>query len=419
MTFEPGQREAAVWINLPGKESPVVCGRVAMRQAGPDSVSDFVYGRSYLERDHAIPLVPHDLALERGVFSSRRGIHGVLRDAAPDAWGRRVLLYRLRMSESRAESELTEIDYLLATRQRVGALHFQTSVEHLETSGRQSLPEPELADLARAALAVESDEPIDPALLAALLHGTSIGGARPKALVNNQARPSLVKFSSTTDRFPMVRLEAVALELAGQCGLPVPGFELTEVLGKDALLIERFDVENNRDTFARRHFFSALTALGLDEMEARYASYLDLADYLRLYGASPVDQCRQLFQRMVFNIFVGNTDDHARNHALFWDGHTVRLTPAYDLCVMPRMGGEASQSMAVGSEGKRACVRNALSECGRFGLDQNEARSICLEMIGTIADGWTSAARHAQLSKSLARQLMNSAVLAPSVLEGF
>jgi serine/threonine-protein kinase HipA len=417
MISEPGQSETGVWIRLPGQDEAVVCGRVKVRQAGPDAVSDFVYGRSYLERDQAIPLVPHELPLKRGFHTSRRGLHGVLRDAAPDAWGRRVLAYRLRMSESQADAELTEIDYLLAAPRRPGALHFQLDVETFERHERQA--EPALEELATAAQAVETDAPIDPALATALLHGTSVGGARPKALVRYQEKACIAKFSSTTDIYPFVRLETLALQLAKDCGLEVPGFELIEVLGKDALLVERFDIDRTGARPTRRHFFSALTALGLDEMEARYASYTDLADYLRRYGTSPASQCHRLFQRMVFNILIGNTDDHARNHALFWDGHEIALTPAYDLCVMPRAGGEASQAMDVGREGKRASLVNALSECSRFGLAPDQATAICAELIETLRQHWNTACDQAGIAPGLARQLMGQSILAPSVLEGF
>lgn len=417
MIFRPGQRETAVWIHLPGQAEPVVCGRVALRQLGPNAASDYVYGRSYLARSDAIPLLPHDLPLERGVHAARRGLHGVLRDAAPDAWGRRVLLYRLRMSESRADSELTEIDYLQAARQRVGALHFQPGVDRLEIN--EPMDTPDLETLARAARAVETQAPLDPELAAALLHGTSIGGARPKVLVCHNAKPCIAKFSSTTDQHPMVRLEALALDLARRCGLEVPGHERLDVAGRDALLVERFDVDTTGEHHTRHHFFSALTALKLDEMEARYASYVDLADYLRRFGASPVEQCHELFSRMVFNILIGNTDDHARNHALFWGGDTVRLTPAYDLCVMPRVGGESTQAMEVGSEGKRSSLSNALSKCGRFGLDRLQAETICRDMIDTITDTWADAASHAELPTALSRHLMRRSVLAESVLVDF
>ena len=135
--------------------------------------------------------------------------------------------------------------------------------------------------------------PLSPELEQALLHGTSIGGARPKATMRDENDfPLIAKFSSTTDVHPMVRLEALGLGMARMAGIDVAGSRLVSVMNKDVLLIERFDCES--DNTLRRHFFSVLTALELDEMEARYASYPDLADYLRRYAEFPLEQCKEL-----------------------------------------------------------------------------------------------------------------------------
>lgn len=120
----------------------------------------------------------------------------------------------------------------------------------------------------------------------------------------------------------------------------------------------------------------------------------------------------------MFNILVGNTDDHARNHALFWDGQGVSLTPAYDLCVWPRMGGEGSQAMDVGDQGKRATLANALSQSRRFGLSLDVATAICRDLAEGIRDNWTAACREAGLPNQLRDHLMGTAVLAPSALQG-
>jgi len=411
-----GQREAFVWLYLPGGCEPVVCGRVAMSRAGPDGLAEFVYGRSYRQRNDAMALLPHDLEIAPRVQRSRRGLHGVLRDAAPDAWGRRVLLHRLGMAEARADQALTELDYLLSGADRPGALRFQTSADPFES------PRPpaqiSLAALSEGVLAVERNQPLEYELLAALAHGASIGGARPKALVDHDSRPCIAKFASSTDAQPMIALEATALALAERCGLETAASQVVQVEGKDVLLIERFDVSATSKGLARRHFFSALTALDLDEMEARYAGYPLLADYLRRYGDDPGAQCRALFDRMVFNILIGNADDHARNHALFWDGRSVRLTPAYDLCIWPRMGGEASQAMDVGHQGKRATIANALSECQRFGLTRNEAMRRCRQLADCIRGHWLESCQQGGLRASLGSQLMGAVVLGCLVLEG-
>lgn len=114
------------------------------------------------------------------------------------------------------------------------------------------------------------------------------------------------------------------MELARRAGLEVASVELTEALGKDVLLVERFD---RPASGGRRALVSALTILGLDEWGGRYASYETLADEIRARFADPRATLRELFSRLTFNILAGNTDDHARNHAVFWDGADLTLTP--------------------------------------------------------------------------------------------
>jgi len=412
MTFKPGNTEVFVWFWLPGASTPVVCGKLVANDITPASVHRFVYGRSYRDSVDAIALSPHELPVIAGEQTSRRGMHGIFRDATPDAWGRRVLMYTLQMSAARAEVELTEIDYLLAGGQGTGALHFQTTADIYEP--RQK-PVARLEEMMTAAEAVEQNAPLPPELESALLHGTSIGGARPKAMLQREdGQLVIAKFSSSTDTSPIVRLEALAMALAQKAGIETVRNSLMSVLNKDVLLVDRFDVTDNS---SRRHFFSALSALGLDEMEARYASYPDLAEYLRRYGDKPAEQCRILYRRMIFNILIGNTDDHAKNHALFWDGKFARLTPAYDICIMPRIGLTASQAMIVGDRGNQATLANALTSCRRFGLNPNEARLIIEEIESTIRDHWQACCEQVDLPQRLATSLLHCAVLSPAIFE--
>lgn len=410
MISELGQQSAYVWLRLPGADRPVVCGRVEARGVGPDAPHEFLYGRRYRSRSDAIPLVPHDLPLRPGRVGTRRGLHGVLRDAAPDAWGRRVFLHRLGVTEQRADAEVTEVDYLLHRGGAgLGGLAFSAGPDEAPPAGG---PTAGLEDLQEAAHAVEQGEAIPDDLADALLHGTSIGGARPKALLDDGGVPAIAKFSSATDVYPVVRLEHLTLELARAAGIQAVTARRTRSLEKDVLVVRRFD---QGPEGARHHFFSALTALGLDEMEARYAAYATLADYLRRYAGQPEAQCRELYRRMVFNLLTGNTDDHARNHALFWDGRQVALTPAYDLCALPRVGGEASQAMDVGVMGKRADAVNAVSQCGRFGVAEAEAWRMIREIAECIEDHWEEACREAEIPAQLQKTLWRRTILPPAM----
>jgi serine/threonine-protein kinase HipA len=160
---------------------------------------------------------------------------------------------------------------------------------------------------------------------------------------------------------------------------------------------------------------SGLTALQLHETESRLASYLDLAGFVRRYGKDADRDNAQLFRRMLFNILIGNNDDHAGNHAFFWDGKHYHLTPAYDICPMLRSGLTASQAMIVGKQGRLSTVKNALSEAGLFGITEEEAASIKEELVDKIETLWADASENAGLTKIQSELLRRSTILSQGV----
>lgn len=413
MTSEP--TEAFVWVWLPGAEDPVVAGRL-------DVIGDlvaFTYGRSYLDREDGIALYLPELPLRRGRIAPTVGtIAGCIADAGPDAWGQRVILNHRIGRDAEDTGELSQLTYLLESgSDRIGALDFQESATEYVPRSRGEAQLSELASLAESAQKVEEGVPLSPALDEALLHGSSIGGARPKALLRDGGRRLIAKFSSTTDTFPIVKAEFVAMELARRAGIRTAAVELTEALGKDVLLVERFDRPTEG---GRRAQLSALTILSLDEWGGRYASYEALADQVRERFTEPRKTLRELFTRLTFNVLAGNTDDHARNHAAFWDGAELTLTPAYDICPLPRTGGEASQAMAIGRDGYRlskvaACVARAST----YLLTEDEAGEIVDNQIDTIEREWASVCELAQLSEVDRRRLWHGAVLNPYAIEDF
>jgi serine/threonine-protein kinase HipA len=235
--------------------------------------------------------------------------------------------------------------------------------------------------LVEAAELIENGYSLPASLDAALVHGSSVGGARPKALLYDNQSSYIAKFSSTTDQYPVVRSELAAMWMAGQCQILVPAMRLVESLGKDVLLVERFDRIRVKDGMKRKFMISGLTALQLHETESRLASYLDLTGFVGRYGKDADQDNVQLFRRMLFNILIGNNDDHARNHSFFWDGKHYHLTPAYDICPMLRTGLTTSQAMIVGKQGRLSTVKNALSEVGLFGITKEKALSIKEELV--------------------------------------
>lgn len=413
MTSEP--REAFVWVWLPGAKDPVVAGRL---DAMGDVVA-FTYGRSYLERDERIALYLPELPLQRGRIMPLVGtIAGCIADAGPDAWGQRVILNHRIGRGAEDTAELSPLTYLLDSgSDRIGALDFQASpTEYVPRSpGEAQLSE--LASLAESARKVEEGIPLSPALDQALLHGSSVGGARPKVLLRDGERRLIAKFSSTTDTFAVVKAEFVGMELARRAGIGAARVELTKALGKNVLLVERFD---RPLAGGRRAQVSALTVLGLDEWGGRYASYEALADQVRARFSKPKTTLRELFSRLTFNILSGNTDDHARNHAAFWDGAELTLTPAYDITPLPRTGGEASQAMAVGRDGYRLSqIAPCISRASTYLLSEEEAREIVDRQIETIEGEWDDVCEQAGLSEVDRRRLRGGAFLNPYATEGY
>lgn len=395
---------AFVWIWLPGSDTPMPCGRLDVD--GP--VITFTYGRNYLDRTDALPIYLPELPLVRGPQAPElTSLAGCILDAGPDAWGRHVL-------DHRAGTEHTTLGYLLeSSSNRTGALDFQHSpTEYVPRGAAPST----LASLLRAAELVEDNAPLPAELADALLHGTSIGGARPKADLVDDQRHLIAKFSSTGDTRPVVQGEFVAMTLAARAGLDVAPVEICRVLDKYVLLVERFDRPGQG---RRRLMVSANTILRLGEFGVG-ASYADLADEVRRRFTRPDLTLRELFSRITFNILVGNTDDHAKNHAAFWDGHELTLTPAYDITPQRRTGGEATQAMAIGRDGYRlsqlaGCVERAPA----YHLDEADARAIIEHQVDCIRTNWDEVGDLAQLSQVQIAGMWERQFLNPYAFEGF
>lgn len=397
MTSNVDYQEAFVWIWLPDAASPVVAGKLT--QDGQTLL--FNYGRSYLERPNAIAIYDRELPLQAGLLRPLDGmsIPSCIRDAAPDAWGRRVIINKLLGLKGAGadNASLNELTYLLNSgSDRIGALDFQQSpIEYVPRITNSCT----LDELLESAERVEKGTPLSPELDQALHHGSSIGGARPKALIESDNKKWVAKFSSSSDLYSVVKAEFIAMRLAALAGLNVASVKLARASAKDVLLIERFDRQKAAHGWTRKAMVSALTLFELDEMMARYTSYEILAEIIRhrFYNASAT--LKELFSRLVFNILCGNNDDHARNHAAFWDGKMLSLTPAYDICPQARAGNEASQAMLISGNQRMSQLKNCLAACRYFLLSEQEAKGIIEHQVAIIEQHWNDVCAEAQLSE--------------------
>jgi len=415
MTSKADPEEAYVWVWLPDAAEPVVAGVVS--KDGDRLV--FRYGRNYRTRAGALPLYEPELPLRSQVIAPKPGLRlaGCLRDGAPDAWGRRVIIYRrfgLRRDDIDVDT-LDELSYLLESgSDRIGALDFQRSPTLYEPRGSEGAPLDQLMHMAEL---VESGEPIDNDLEVALFHGSAIGGARPKALIQDGDQKLIAKFSSSTDHYDVVKAEFVAMRLAKILGLRVAAVRLVQAGGRDVLMVERFDRTRTTGGWCRRAMVSALTLFELDELMARYASYERLAEIVRYRFRDPDATLRELFSRLIFNVLCGNTDDHARNHAAFSDGASLELTPAYDICPQRRTGGEATQAMLIMGNRRESRLGLCLAAAPEFHLHEADAIAIIQAQVDEIRLNWDAVCDEAQLPEVQRRLLWRRTFLNPYVFQ--
>ena len=188
------------------------------------------------------------------------------------------------------------------------------------------------------------------------------------------------------------------MRLAALSGLDVAPVKLAKAVHKEVLLIERFDRQKTPTGWSRKAMVSALTLFELDEMLARYASYETFAEIIRYRFINPQQTLTELFSRLVFNILCGNTDDHARNHAAFWDGAHLSLTPAYDICPQGRTGQEASQAMLIAGDNNLSQMKTCLAAAAHFLLSREQAIAIIEHQKSIIETHWDSVCDEAGMS---------------------
>lgn len=380
-------RSLYVFAHLDGGFAPA--GKLDLtEQAKPLAASAFAYGQRYIDRPNALEIDPVGLSLrnkddvrgKRLVPPNGLTFFGGIRDAAPDAWGRRVIEARHRAPAN----SLPESTYLIeAGSERVGALDVRESLDAPAHLARGSIHA--LDYLIDAAERIEAGLPIPAALADIFMAGSGLGGMRPKVTVRDDDQVLwLAKFASRHDHLidvPMI--EHATLRLGALAGLSVPESQLTRVRNKNVMLIRRFDRSWTTDARAieiRHHMVSALTMLACDELDSPNKSYMEIVDVMRRYCGTAFIKVdiAELYARMIFNILVSNDDDHLRNHAFLLDSQTRgwRLSPVYD--VMPRatLASERFLHLAVGPKGRLADLDNAYAAKERFGLLGSDALQI-------------------------------------------
>ncbi len=400
-------RTCYVWKWPKNQTEPVVAGIIKIDE---NNEMSFRYGNSYLQRLDKEPIYNEELPLiANQMFAGKLGLKNFssIRDAGPDAWGRRVINTKLELNPDQFLDEMT---YMMnSSSDRIGSIDFQSSSSNYQPRDEEQAT---LAELQNAAEIITSGKKLPVELEKELLHGTALGGARPKAMIVDNDIKYIAKFSTSTDTYDIVKSEYIAMKLAALCGINTAEVKLVHTAGKDALLVKRFDREKAADNkWYRNAMISGLTVLQLDENIAHYSTYPELVEKMQRLCRSFSKDARELYKRVVFNIMVGNTDDHARNHAFFIDGDRLSLTPAYDICPQNRTGGEAGHGMIIYNGSNKSTIKNCLLAASTFHVSSEEAIEIIKGQIKTINDEFENLCNESALPPEGRRILWQRAIL--------
>ncbi len=337
-----------------------------------------------------------------------RDIFGCFSDALPDRWGRLLLNRReqiLATEERRPVRRLSSFDYLMGIDDfsRMGGFRFKTAPDGEFINCDSHLRIPPLTDLrslVAASMEIEKSEEQnrlpEKKWIQQLVHpGSSLGGARPKAGVRDtDGRLYVAKFPSRNDDYDVSLWEHLSHLLAKKAGVNAAETNVFSTGEKyHAMLSKRFD----RTTDGRRiHFASAMTLLGLtDGSDAQTGNgYLDIVDFILQNCCDVENNLRQLYRRVAFNIAIGNTDDHFRNHGFLLTPRGWTLSPAYDM----NPTANEYQSLLITSSTNKSDLNLLLEASEEYMIGKEEASRIIQEVTDAVK-GWRRMAASLGIAK--------------------
>jgi serine/threonine-protein kinase HipA len=385
--------------------TPVLLGRLYINQMRRNESYSFEYSDEWLRNSDAHRFLDPDLMLYRGrqYTPLDKSLFGLFADSCPDRWGRLLMQRREAITaqkEGRKPQKLNESDYLLGVYDaaRMGALRFSLEEGGQFESSDEALATPpwvSLRKLESASIAFENDDSgLEEKWLNQLLApGSSLGGARPKATVQDvDGSLWIAKFPSKHDDYNSGAWEMTAHELARLCRLNVPEARLESFSSTgDTFIVKRFDRVGEK----RIHFSSAMTLLG--QMDgATGSSYLDIVDFIKMNGANPKNDLIELWKRIVFNMAITNSDDHLRNHGFILTNTGWQLSPLYDVNPVPY--GD-TLSLNVSEDDNSIDIELALETAAYYDISFSDAKAMAQEILSTVRDNWERVAKENGLSR--------------------
>ena len=394
-------------------QNPTLMGILYVNSLKGGESYSFEYDREWLKKTSLkITLDPELMPYSGRQYPFGKAIFGLFSDSSPDRWGRVLMNKRERIlagKEGRKPAKLYDSDYLLGVydETRLGGIRFKTEPNGAFLSDDKETAAPPWASLRTLEEASRNFENEDTALSEKWLNqlirpGSSLGGARPKAtVIDPKEQLWIAKFPSKNDENDSGAWEMVTHDLAEICGLHVPEAKLEKFsnLGS-TYLVKRFDRILNK----RVHFASAMTLLGKTDgtSAADGTSYLDIAAFIKSYGAQPKRDLIELWKRIVFNMAVSNTDDHLRNHAFIFTENGWELSPLYDVNPIP-YGDELS--LNVDEEDNSINIDLAIEASVRFGISETDATTYAKDILTIVKENWEKRATALGLSRRLIEEM--------------
>ena len=391
------------WSPLGNENQPEQMGVLTAQVVRSKEVFSFEFDSEWLRRHPEIRLDP-DLQHYAGLQYSAKANFGLFMDAAPDRWGRKLMMRREAIRARKAAEKprtLLESDYLLGVydETRMGALRFKLSPDGRFQNDDMAMAAPpwaRLRELEEASRHLEDDAlgtEHEKWLAMLLAPGSSLGGARPKAcIVSPDGDLWIAKFPAKNDVVNTSAWEYATMLMARDAGLDVPEVKKETFSAKGStFLVKRFDRVGTR----RIHFASAMTLLGkTDGMDADSGcSYLDIAEFIIQQSVQPQQDLHELWRRIAFSIAVSNTDDHLRNHGFLLTGEGWRLSPVYDVNPNPQGLG---LSLNISLDDNSLDFSLAREVAPFFRLKPQEA-DVILDNVRGVVTNWRSYARRSGL----------------------
>jgi len=361
------EHKTQVYVQLPGEEQKTLAGQ--LRWNDVTSVGEFVYDELFRTHKDFYPLDPTVLKMRPRKEVRNSGIYGVFRDAGPDAWGRDQLM--------RSYGLLNEIDVLLRCPED-GAGNISFHPEHR----LRAFTLKEIDDIS------SGFPPSDTVIDQAVNPTTSMGGAKPKLLAYDDGAFWIAKFPEIGDpECKNAVNEHAMLSLANQCGIDACESRLHPLPdGRSIILVKRFDLAGTPKRYTRLGFASAHTILGMGDprRDGELKSYPLLRFQARLWTRKEIGT--ELWQRLAFNALVSNMDDHARNHALIYDGQW-RLSKAFDIVAAP-VAGPVRLCLQIHAGNVIATPESLIISADEMGVGRDHAVASIISMSSVILEQW-------------------------------